>query len=176
MARTTHRLTCEDLHRLDVRELARDGFLNGAGTITWTRGDRVTGRITIRGDGQIVTLAYVIDGQAIEEQVRLSQTHVHLGGHRSWFLCPGCDRRVGILYGARLFRCRYCHDLRYASQRESTQFRAISRIQRARIKLGGTADLSQPRPARPRYMHYTTYERLVKLEEDAWHSFETLAS
>jgi hypothetical protein len=151
-----------------VRSLARDGLLNGTGTITWTRGDRVTGRITIRGDGHSVTLSYVVNGQEIEEKVTLSKSPVHLGGERSWFLCPGCNRRVGILYGARLFRCRYCHDLRYASQRESVQFRAISRVQRARMKLGGSANLSEPRPGRPRYMHCRTYARLVKQEEAAW--------
>jgi hypothetical protein len=166
----THR-TCESYRRLDVRELARGGLLTGSSTITWSRSGRVTGTISVCGDGESITLAYVADGEEIEERVRLSQTRVHFGGTRSWFLCPGCDRRVGVLYGGSRFRCRHCHNLRYASQREPQSFRAIAKIQRVQLKLGGSADLSQPTPIRPRYMHHRTYQRLLREEAAALQAY-----
>ena len=173
MAReSTHRV-CEDHHRLDVRSLARDGLLTGSGTVTWSRRGHVTGTVTINGGGDSITLAYAIDGQEIEERVALNTTPVHLGGHRSWFHCPACHRRVAILYGGQRFRCRHCLDLRYASQRECKRHRAISRIQRVRIKLGGTGNLTRFRPPRPRYMHARTFERLIRQEAEAWSAYAT---
>ncbi len=176
MARDATHSTCESYHQLDVRELVRRGLLNNSGTITWTRGDHITGTISVQGDGDSITLAYVVDDKEINEQVTIGKTAVHLGGSRSWFLCPKCVRRVAVLYGGKLFRCRHCHDLRYASQREMPRFRAIARIQRARIKLGGSANLSLPRPARPRYMHNRTYENLLREEDAAWRAYTFAAS
>jgi hypothetical protein len=171
MARTATHTTCEDHHRLDVRELARDGLLTSSGTVTWSRSGRVTGTISVEGDGHGVSLAYAIDGMKFVERVSLDKTAVHLGGYRPWFLCTTCERRVAVLYGGERFRCRHCHGLRYASQREGKRHRAISRIQRVRSKLSGTADLTQPIPSRPRYMHHRTYQRLVEEETAAWQAY-----
>ena len=168
MGRSATHKTCEGHHRLDVRGLVRDGLLTASGTVTWTCGNQVTGRITVSGDGNSFTLAYGLDGQDVVERVALSRTAVNFEGKRAWFLCPGCNRRVGVLYAGKRFRCRHCLDLRYHSQRESVRFRAISKMQRARRKLGGSGDLAQPRPFRPRYMHQRTYERFVKEEDEAW--------
>lgn len=163
MARiATHRL-CEDYRRLDVKAVARHSFLTGSGTLTWPDDSCVA----VTGNGDFLKLAYVIDGKEFQERISLSKTPVHLGGHRSWFLCPGCDRRVAALYLAKWFRCRHCLDLRYASQRETPRFRAISRIQRIRKKLGGTGNLMKPRPTRPRYMHQRTYQRLLREDAEA---------
>ena len=167
MAREATHSTCESHHRLDVRELARSGLLSGSGTITWPDGHHVT----INGDGDSVALSYDINGKEFQERVSISKTAVHLGGHRSWFLCPGCNRRIAALYFVMQFRCRHCHDLRYASQRDTPRFRAISRIQRTRKKLGGSENLLQPRPSRPRYMHAQTYQRLLREEEAAWNAY-----
>jgi hypothetical protein len=171
MARIATHMTCEDYHRLDVRELARNGLLDSAGTITWSRADRITGIISAHGNGDSFTLSYEIDGQEVLEQIRLSKTPLHLGGHRSWFLCPGCGCRIAVLYGGERFRCRHCLNLRYQSQRETPRFRAISRIQRVRMKLGGTRNLMKPRPTRPRYMHHRTYQRLLREEDSAWKNY-----
>jgi hypothetical protein len=167
MAReATHRV-CEDHQRLDVGVLSRGGLLTCSGTLTWSGGSGVA----IDGCGDSVTLTYAVDGKKVQERVSISKTSVHLGGHRSWFICPGCDRRIAALYFAGNFRCRHCHDLRYRSQRETLRHRAISRIQRARQKLTGSRDLTQPIPTRPRYMHNVTYQRLVREETDAWQAY-----
>ena len=162
MCRTTHRLTCEDLRRLDVWSLARDGLLTGQGSITWRRGGRITSQIAIRADGKGgIILSHLSGEEPISGRVPLTSTRGNSGGYRHWFLCPGCHRRVGVLYGAIWFRCRHCHDLRYESQRCNHTYSAISRVQKIRMRLGGSADLSEPTPQRPRYMHHRTYDRLL---------------
>ena len=167
MARiATHRV-CEDHHRLDVRELARSRLLSGSGALTWADGDHVT----INGYGDSLKLTYAVDDAAVVERISISKTAVHLGGQRSWFLCPGCNRRIAALYFMMQFRCRHCHGLRYRSQRETPRFRAISRIQRARRRLGGTGNLMKPLPPCPRYMHQSTYQRLLREEAEAWQAY-----
>jgi hypothetical protein len=83
---------------------------------------------------------------------------------------------VGVLYAADHFRCRHCHDLRYASQRETVTLRAIGKAQRMRQKLGGSADLTLPRPSRPKFMHHNTYKRLVQQEIEATKFLAALVS
>ena len=167
MARiATHRV-CEDHHRLDVGALNRGGLLTGSGTLSWSDGTHVA----VNGYEDSIVLTYAINGKGFQERVSISKTAVHLGGHRSWFLCPGCSRRIAALYYTKRFRCRHCLDLRYATQRETPRFRAISRIQRIRKKLGGTRNLMKPRPSRPRYMHHRTYQRLLRQEDEAWQAY-----
>jgi hypothetical protein len=57
--------------------------------------------------------------------VYLTTTTPHYGGVRWWFLCPanGCGRRVAKLYGGKIFACRPCHNLAYASQNQTPPFR-----------------------------------------------------
>lgn len=174
MARTATHRTCEDHHRLDVRALARDGLLTGVGVLTWTRSGRVTGTVSVHGDGNSITLAYAIGGKKFVERVAINKTAVHLGGHRPWFLCPTCERRVAVLYGGERFRCRHCLDLRYVAQREGKRHRAISKIQRVRIRLGGSGNLMEPRPCRPRYMHTRTFERLIREEDESWSAYASI--
>ena len=96
-----------------------------------------------------------------ETWVELTYTDQHLGGRRSWFLCPGCDRRCAILYRRHGdLACRKCHDLSYESQRLSRSDRLTLRAQRIRHRLGGSGNLSKPFPERPSGMHRRTYERL----------------
>jgi len=67
----------------------------------------------------------------------------------------------GVLYAAGdLFACRHCYGLGYASQQESPQSRLISRSRKIRMRLGGSPDLLQPFPKRPRGMHQRTYMHL----------------
>ena len=72
-----------------------------------------------------------------------------------------CGRRVAVLYAAGdLFACRHCGGLGYASQQESPQSQFIRRSRNIRMRLGGSPDLLQPFPKRPRGMHQRTYMRL----------------
>jgi hypothetical protein len=123
--------------------------------------------------------------RSVEQCVPLVWTRCHLGGGRCWFRCSAsvggrlCGRRVAKLFwrGAPVFACRNCCDLVFASQSENPRYRAISRAQKIRIRLGGSANLLEPFPERPRGMHRITYywlsakamaahERSIALDND----------
>jgi hypothetical protein len=117
-------------------------------------------------------------------RMAFATVHAH-GGARPWFRCSAsgggrpCGRRVAKLYlrdGA-VFMCRHCCGLAYASQSENPRYRAISRAQKARMRLGGSANLLERFPKKPRGMHRRTYyrrliramavqERSIALESD----------
>ena len=93
----------------------------------------------------------------------LAWTACNFGGERPWFIClrAGCGRRVAILYEpGRYFLCRHCYDLSYESQREDKTHRALRRAQKIRQRLGGSANMLEPFPERPKGMHHDTYMRL----------------
>jgi hypothetical protein len=104
------------------------------------------------------------DWKRFDQRVPIALTWCHFGGHRSWFCCTGrrCKRRVAMLYlgAAPVFACRACLGLTYASQTESPHFRNIGRSRKIRMLLGGTADLFDPFPEKPRGMHWRTYWRI----------------
>jgi hypothetical protein len=78
-------------------------------------------------------------------------------------VCPGagCGRRVAKLYGpGKYFLCRHCYDLRYESQREDKKTRALRKAQKIRTRLGGSANMLEPFPEKPKGMHLDTYIRL----------------
>jgi hypothetical protein len=65
------------------------------------------------------------------------------------------------MYGpGRYFLCRRCYDLVYESQRENAMSRALRRAQNIRERLGGSANMMQPFPEKPKDRHWQTYERL----------------
>jgi hypothetical protein len=94
------------------------------------------------------------------------------GGQRAWFKCParGCGRRVAILYGGRVFACRFCYQLNYQVQHEQPRDRSYSRAQKLHARLGGTGNITHDLPARPKGMHRKTYEglleRLLRAEDE----------
>jgi hypothetical protein len=99
----------------------------------------------------------------VKETVALSWTACNFGGERPWFICTGagCGRRVAILYGpGRYFLCRHCYDLTYQSQRDNVMYRSLHRAQNIRERLGGSANMMEPFPEKPKGMHHDTYMRL----------------
>ncbi len=90
-------------------------------------------------------------------------------------MCPGrsCGRRAALLYlGGRHFLCRKCQGLSYASQRErGGSVPALHRCQRIRTKLGGSPNMGEPFPEKPKGMHWKTYSRLYGLHEAAWSEY-----
>ena len=110
----------------------------------------------------------------IEQRVAIEWTSCRFGGERPWFMCSVaanrvyCGRRVSKLYGAgRLFACRHCYRLAYASQQESAHQRGLGKSQKIRIRLGGNANMLEQFPDKPKGMHSRTYERWRRVHDIA---------
>jgi len=162
--------TTDSYRSIDVRWLKREGILNPGESrqITWSRNGEVTGSINVRAeqDRMILTYRHRSNGSDWKDAcypVRLEATPCHMGGERSWFLCPGrgCGKRVAVLYGGEIFACRHCHQLVYPSQRENQMDRATRRADRIRDKLGWPGGILEGSGwGKPKGMHWRTYERL----------------
>jgi hypothetical protein len=166
---------CENCFSIDVRDLSRRGLLREGHEFSWcwNSAGEPCGDISVRIKADLAVLSFYsqnpgeIASRSVEQRVPILRTACHLGGQRAWFRCTvhfggkHCGRRAAILYSAGdLFACRRCYGLAYASQQESPRFRSISRSQKIRMRLGGSANLFEPFPAKPPRMHWQTYNRL----------------
>jgi hypothetical protein len=162
-------------HSVDVRYLHREGLLTPGHwfTLRWSRSGRETGSIraaVIGGEKpEQVILTYRHrsgpggEWEDVQEPVSLDWTACNFGGERPWFVCPsvGCSRSVAVLYGpGRYFLCRHCYELAYQSQRDNAMERALLKAQAIRKRLGGSANMMEPFPEKPKGMHWSTYDRL----------------
>lgn len=166
-------------HRsVDLSWLRRHGMLKPgkASSITWSRDGRTTG-ITgvIAHEDAVELIGFARDHEGklkpVSQWVSLVETDTQFGGRRKWFCCPGCGRRCRVLYGGSRYLCRQCRGLVYASQFEQPQYRSLRRAQSIRRRLGGSGDITDPFPAKPKHMHWSTYARLQDLDEelqDSW--------
>jgi hypothetical protein len=164
--------TTDECQTIDVRHLHRNGLLRTGHSFSlrWSRAGRQIGSVGgVAHDDDRVTFFYRHregmggEWEDVRETVALEWTPCNFGGERPWFLCPGagCGRRVAVLYGpGRYFLCRHCYDLRYRSQREDSMYGALRRAQKIRERLGGSANMTEPFPEKPKGMHWKTYERL----------------
>jgi hypothetical protein len=167
--------TCESCLAINVRDWKRRGLLHPGQMfpVSWNRAGVPCGSISVRTETEAVVLIFrsqhpgETEWKSTEQRVPILWTACHLGGRRPWFRCAvylngqHCGRRVAVLYPAGdLFACRHCYGLSYASQQESPQSRFIRRSRNTRMRLGGSPDLLQPFPERPRGMHQRTYTRL----------------
>ena len=167
--------TTDECHSVDVRYLHREGLLTPGHwfTLRWSRARREAGSIrgAVIGDEkpERVILAYRHrsgpngEWEDVREPVPLTLTACNFGGEWPWFVCPGagCGRRVAILYGPRrYFLCQHCYDLSYQSQRDNAMYRALHKAQSIRERLGGSANMMEPFPEKPKGMHLKTYMRM----------------
>lgn len=155
--------TCEEARQLDITRLFRDGSLrHGAySSWAWPTGGGTKFSIQIYGAADhMIICANPISGIS-EQRIFYDWTEQRLGGRRRWFLCPSCGKRCSKLFEQNTwFACRRCLGLAYQSQREQPQWRPLLRVQKICMRLGGTANLTQPFPPKPKGMHVSTYDRL----------------
>ena len=160
--------TTEGSLPLDIRRLQRSGALTPGRACSWqwTLNDRVRASIQIRSAAWQVELAYSYTpnggaAEIIRQTVLLETTPCTLGGTRPWVCCPMCSRRVAVIYGkGRLFACRRCKGLAYASQAEDDGDRAIRRADSIRKRLGWPPGIFNPVGGRPAGMHWSTFWKL----------------
>jgi hypothetical protein len=135
--------------------------------------------ISVATEHRAVTLTYRSrsygeDWSDVEQRVPIAWSLCRFGGERPWFVCSVsckgayCGRQVVRLYGAgRLFACRRCYRLAYASQQESIRQRGLWKAQKIRMRLGGSASLADEFPEKPKGMHWRTYDRLCQMHDAA---------
>lgn len=167
----SQRYTVEQLPALDVRALVRSGALlsNATGSFECMDG-RVRGYLRRSANGFDLSYRISQAGGHVEdvtERVPLTRTPCHFGGWRRWFCCPGCGKRVAILYFGGRFRCRKCYRLVYASQRMGEMARMEWKANKVIRRLGGTGADGEPFPLRPKGMHRSTYRRLRERVDEA---------
>jgi hypothetical protein len=177
--RFNKKTTVEECRSLDIRYLYRNELLKPGNwfSLRWSRAGRETGSVrgVVEGNDRperVILLYRCRSGpgdewDGIKETVPLTWTPCNFGGERPWFLCPGvvmgvgCGRRAAVLHAAgKYFLCRHCYGLSYESQRENKMYRALHRAQDIRRRLGGSANMMEPFPEKPKGMHWSTYERL----------------
>lgn len=161
--------TMEETKRIDIRYMHRKGLLNPgtSGSLSWSRGGEPTGDIRFTCYSEDLFLHFRFryhgedDWQSIEQKIPFDRTPCHYGGYRLWFLCPRCNRRVGILCSdGPLFLCRHCYQLPYASQNETK----LDCLVRGMHKLGDQIFEHYEYGegwGKKKGMHWKTYNRLL---------------
>ena len=188
--------TVESCLVLDAIRWMREGVLQqGASRAgTWQWSNPTTGAVVssiqyqadITDCGPTVRLIYtdVKTGERLNYAVRPQTTALHWGGLRWWFTCPlvvdgkPCGRRAQKLYlpiVGQYFGCRHCYHLAYDSRNEDARARAISKAQRIRVLLGGSASLYEQFPGKPRGMWWRTYRKLRKQSLQAEGKYSALS-
>lgn len=101
--------------------------------------------------------------RTLECVLGLSWVSCPYGGHLPLLGCENasCDRWVQILYGREDFLCRRCRRVTYPIQRIAPELRPLARAQLLRVRLGGSPDINQPFPSRPKGMHSWTYTQKI---------------
>jgi hypothetical protein len=115
----------EDGLVLDVSTLVKLARARGdrSGVARWPGGSSVSWRIT----SGLLSLAFTVDGEPIEQVFPLVETPRHFGGTMAWVRCrlvvgdvpcrnPRLCRCLYRRPGVPLFGCRRCLDLTYASR------------------------------------------------------------
>lgn len=168
----------DDMRSLDVRKINRGGLLTPGRRFSWqwTCNEEVTATISLRVEAERVVLDYRNrnphhnggEWEPMKYAVLLDWTTCTLGGQRVWWRCPavGCERRVAVLFGGRIFACRMCHALAYRSQREAGDDRSTRRADTIRRRLGWVPGILNGNGLKPKGMHWRTFERLQR-EHDA---------
>ncbi|SRR6266581_1688587 len=161
--------------------------MGGAGSGTWYRWNKRTTLEQVRWvdvrslhhqgaqEGRQAVLEYGYRQHSgawgqVQQTVALDWAPCHYGGSRPWFLCPGCGRRVALLYShGKWFRCRHCCQLPYSSQCETALDRAYRKARKIRTRLGVSGNLNTPIHTwhKPKGMHWRTFERLCGQEREA---------
>jgi hypothetical protein len=174
MARDRWRARLEDGLKLDLNKLIRDGLARPGfycrSPIRWTRtrdgAEVASASIAVKMLGEASGwFSLEIDGY--RQEIALESRPRHFGGRQWYFVCPSRGCLVSVLwrpYGGRAFASRQAWGRRvaYGSQFETPHDRALTRAQNGRRRLGGSASLADFHPARPKGMHWRTYERRLE--------------
>ena len=164
-----------DAMPLDIRKLTRKGLLVPGNSLSykWSVNDQQVAGISIRVEfnyGLMLSYRVKSTGEVVEQLVQTQTSPCHLGGQRRWFTCPGCNKKVAMLYApGKYFACRLCGGLAYATQKEGIGDRASRRADKIRKRLGWEAGILNGSGCRPKGMHKSTYQQLKQHHDDLVH-------
>ena len=166
----SHRTTTESKLAISISGLNQSNMLEpGRYDLQWkTNGEKIAAvRLTVTSYRTIL-VSYRLTGchdslfQDVSIPVSLTSTPCYLGGERIWFLCPDCNRRVGVLYvDGHQVSCRHCLRLTYSCQREQPFDRAIRRKQKLNTRLGVKLHGSCLIPIKKKGRHWRTHDTLL---------------
>ena len=161
--------TTDQMRKLDIRRVHRAGSLVPGESCTWSWkwGIDSVFRISMQASEDAVTLCYRVtdhfgEGRDYAYEVRIEWTSCNFGGKRAWWICPNCGRRVAVLWGGRKYACRHCHRLAYQSTRTTPGSECYLKANKIRLRLGWGGGVASPLGSRPKWMHLTTYARLLR--------------
>jgi hypothetical protein len=167
--------TVEGCDSIDVLDWNKRGYFDRLTTLSieWSRRGNVHSSIKAICKEPWITLIYKYRPHPeanwvnVKQDVPMAWTPCRFGGQRPWFVCKGpsnrgrCEHNVTKLYRAgQFFACRDCHGLAYASQQEAPRYAPVLEAQKIKLRLGGSANMLEPFPDRPKGMHWRTYDRL----------------
>lgn len=154
---------------LDVRRLQREGILTPGRWTGWQWSEDgkpyASIGMSVSGAGDRLTLSYrwtPHGGEPVDVEcpIRLETTPCNYGGVRVWFACPQCGWRCAVVYfGGRVYACRRCLNLAYASQADDETGRTWRKQRKIERKLSGGAG-EWNRWQKPKGMHQKTFDKL----------------
>lgn len=125
-----------EIYRLKLYGLLKPGY-HGAEMI-WKREGVVVDAISLAisiaigpdyVNENFVCFRYTQGSQKYDYRVKLETTYCNYGGHRYWFCCPLCNKRIGVVYlRGEYFACRHCNYLTYESNNLSGMEKGMGRI------------------------------------------------
>jgi len=161
--------TVESSRFISVLEFARRGYFRNPQRISWVwlRDGKVTAIAVIEIGRKELEIRWLGSTQSAQ-QIGINWTRCRFGGQRPWFRCR-CGKSVIRVYSSSsgLFACRSCCRLTYASRQARPRHRLWLRAQKVRIALGGSRNMLDKFPVRPRYMHHKRYDRLHQQHNEA---------
>jgi hypothetical protein len=165
------RRTVEQTRSIEIGALQRAGYFAAPkqGWWIWQRKDEITGSARIDWNGDQLR----IRDQAID----LARAPCRFGGYRLWFRCS-CARHVSTLYSpsGRPWACRHCYRLTYATRQAIPRDRHLMRAQGIRQRLGGSRNMLDPFPPKPKGMHWRRYDRMRDVHDQASNLYLGLAA
>jgi hypothetical protein len=175
--RNQQRALYEGLRPIDLAVLRRQNPTPGKTyNITWSFGERATGITAwaVDKDGRGIRMRHLefLPQGGTDDVSRLitftttRQNGEHpiaqlAGSARRWLSCPSCGRACRVVYAKAGFRCRRCiGNGTYKSQSESKRWRQVTQAQKLHKRYGGSGNITEPFPRKPRAMHWRKYRKL----------------
>ena len=161
-----------DLNRLIRQGAVRPGLSSDPYIIQWTNNGALIGLAVITANLRDPATSWVrIQAPTVDQQITLISSPRHFGGRQWYFVCTVTHRRASVLWkppGAKEFCSRHAwgRKVAYRSQFQSVYNRGHAGKAKIKARLIGDLDPDDwELPPKPKWMRWSTYNRLVELFE-----------